>query len=738
MEILKYYVDYSLKEKEINENNINYNKLLAFAYNLESDIFDDIDTNLNKLNHSKKALNLLSIIFEYFGNITKKNSTKTREFLLHSSICYSLSEFEACSISILNKILKPTDKVLLNCNIDEVDEFHNTILILILRMIARKFKSISLFLERNYDYLKNKNKFITSKKKEGYFFILNFLKNICEFYIKDNFNSLKNSHNSLEDAINIFLELDDSFFIWLLTKIKILNIQISKRSLWTQLKIFKSGKKKKLLDNLIQNEYYELWNSQITAINNGLIHNFKRNLVISMPTSSGKTRIAEIAIINTLTKEDICFYIVPTIALIRQIENDLKENLESIDFKIFSFTGQYEYIPIFEEQILKIFNIFIITPEKLDLLLRKQSDIIKKSKLYIFDECHNIEGNERGLRLEFLISKIIKRTLEFKDVRIILMSAVLPESNLAQIVKWLREENSEKLFLKWKPTRLLEGFLYSTTNNQRYHLHYLNLFRVMDVLPIERTKYKRAANLALKYLRNFSPILIYCTKKKSASDCIKYLNEEIISNNLKSIFVENEYIQKELNDFSYYIRQSMGDTYPLAMYIENGIIFHHADLPLNIKLRIEILLKKGYIKIIAATSTLTEGMNFPVRTVIFSGFHFYSNISEKSELLNYRDFINIAGRAGRALRDTEGHVILIDPISGKYKQFIGNENIEPIESRLILLHKIITGEISEKLLLKETKLYHQIQSELLFQIFNSENLTDLNYFIEDFLNRLYS
>ena len=94
-------------------------------------------------------------------------------------------------------------------------------------------------------------------------------------------------------------------------------------------------------------------------------------------------------------------------------------------------------------------------------------------------------------------------------------------------------------------------------------------------------------------------------------------------------------------------------------YVQHGIGLHHAGLLPRYRLLVERLAQQGLLKVICGTDTLGVGINVPIRTVLFTQLCKFDG--EKVILLPVRDFKQIAGRAGRAGYDTQGHVVAQAP-----------------------------------------------------------------------------
>ena len=103
--------------------------------------------------------------------------------------------------------------------------------------------------------------------------------------------------------------------------------------------------------------------------------------------------------------------------------------------------------------------------------------------------------------------------------------------------------------------------------------------------------------------------------------------------------------------------QRMGTTHNLVAALRRGVAYHHAALPADIQAEIENAVRQGTIDIVCATSTLTEGINLPVRTVVIAERGYYDG-TEFRTLIDSAGLMNAAGRAGRAGRETEGWVVI--------------------------------------------------------------------------------
>ena len=190
---------------------------------------------------------------------------------------------------------------------------------------------------------------------------------------------------------------------------------------------------------------------QIKAFNNGLMEG--KNLLVCSPTGSGKTLVAEIAIIEGLVKDKYtnkAIYIVPMKALATEkYDNFMKYYSEF--FKITVLTGDSEEA---ERELSSIdkSDIIIVTSEKLDSILRHNHSWIKNVKVLVIDEIHLINDFNRGPTLEIVITLIKHLNTE---IQIIGLSATIGNSN--ELAEWL---GANLIIDDYRPVALKKGVIF--------------------------------------------------------------------------------------------------------------------------------------------------------------------------------------------------------------------------------------------------------------------------------------
>ena len=109
-----------------------------------------------------------------------------------------------------------------------------------------------------------------------------------------------------------------------------------------------------------------------------------------------------------------------------------------------------------------------------------------------------------------------------------------------------------------------------------------------------------------------------------------------------------------INNLKAFLESRLGSEHPLVNNILYGVAYHHGDLPLEVRKEIEKAYKADLIDVLACTTTLSDGVNLPIKNFILGSFTSY----EGEHKLSIADFKNIVGRAGRAYIDTEGKIFL--------------------------------------------------------------------------------
>ncbi len=181
--------------------------------------------------------------------------------------------------------------------------------------------------------------------------------------------------------------------------------------------------------------------AQFKAIDAGIFED--KSLLICTPTASGKTLVAELAIMNAIFHDKgKCVYVVP----LKALASEKYEHFKSMHaFKTAITSGDTDS----DDSYLDKYDLIITTSEKFDSLIRHKTPWLKRVKVVIVDEIHLLNDASRGPTLEILIT-ILRRVL--KDLQIIGLSATI--GNPTELAEWL---DAELILDDWRPVKLKKG-----------------------------------------------------------------------------------------------------------------------------------------------------------------------------------------------------------------------------------------------------------------------------------------
>lgn len=415
---------------------------------------------------------------------------------------------------------------------------------------------------------------------------------------------------------------------------------------------------------------YSLLPSQRDAISDVLTP--KKSIVVGMPTSAGKSFLAEMQILFSIHnyrtnefKPTVC-YVVPTNALIDQVKLDLQNDFKGFNFNIETALPYYDVDEIENEILMHDhIDILISTPEKLEALVRQNHPSIKNTRLVILDEAHNLGDASRGSKFELVLASIKQN---MKEANFLLLSPFI--SNAREISEWLADSprNADTVSVEWAPTKQYIGCNLLNTKKTKSVLQFYKSARnqlgtenveiALRLSPqdvkteLNHDKVDNAVRLCVvlsDFVEQDGNILVLCGGRGTTLKLASKVKHFLETKNMLKDMSEDEEIQRAIE----IVRLENGEEDPLIECLKYGICYHNSGLSSLVKETIEELVRNNKIKIIFATTTLAQGMNFPINTVIFDTV----KLRNKGDLTN-AEFWNIAGRAGRAYKDKEGYIIL--------------------------------------------------------------------------------
>ena len=379
----------------------------------------------------------------------------------------------------------------------------------------------------------------------------------------------------------------------------------------------------------------ELYPPQAEAVEKGLLEG--KNLLAAIPTASGKTLLAELAMLKSIREGGKALYIVPLRALASEKFRRFRE-FSGLGVRVGISTGDYDL----RDEGLGVNDIVVATSEKTDSLLRNETAWMQEISVVVADEIHLIDSADRGPTLEVTLTKLRKMN---PSCQIIALSATV--GNADELAAWL---DAELVVSEWRPTELLEGVLYNGT-----------FFSRDREKPVEQPTKDEAINLALDTLGEGGQCLIFESSRKN---CMAFA-KKAASTVKKTLSAEGKEALAGIADEV--LENSETDTSAtLAACIRSGTAFHHAGLTTPLRELVEDGFRSGNIKLISSTPTLAAGLNLPARRVIIRSYRRYSTEGgmQPIPVLEYKQ---MAGRAGRPRLDPYGEAVLL---ARSYEEFV--------------------------------------------------------------------
>ena len=449
-----------------------------------------------------------------------------------------------------------------------------------------------------------------------------------------------------------------------------------------------------------------------TLAERGLLGSSRQAVVVSLPTSSGKTLIAQFRMLQALNqfedRKGWVAYLAPSRALVNQVTRQLRRDFQPLGLMVERVSPAMEIDGIEAGVLTEAndetrFRILVATPEKFDLMLRQgwEDKIGRPLTLVVVDEAHTIQDKVRGLRLELLLATINR---ECRDAQFLLLTPFI--QNAREVARWLGGQNAEDISLgvDWQPNDRAIGIVSPVDDgsgngrSRDYHLNFETVHTTRPSIVLDEAFSLGKDQALAKTLSNARDIgtLAAMTARKlmargpviamhSRPDYVWKLAERLKSGQAGAVSDDVRFVQE-------YVAAELGAQFPLVDLLAHRIGVHHGGLPEEIRMLMEWLFEKGRLDVLAATTTIAQGVNFPVSGVVMATTQYTYGQTMPPE-----DFWNIAGRAGRVSQGQLGVVALVAKDAGEVAQrreFI-NSNTGDLNSALIQLAQAASGELTD-------------------------------------------
>jgi superfamily II RNA helicase len=397
----------------------------------------------------------------------------------------------------------------------------------------------------------------------------------------------------------------------------------------------------------------------------------QRSVLVSAPTGTGKTIIADYIVEQALSEGREVIYTAPVKALSNQKFRDYcrvhgEDNVGLI-------TGDLV--------INRAAPLRIMTTEILRNMLLTGEDLQHLSYV-IIDEIHFLDDLERGTVWEEVLIYLPP------SVNILGLSATL--ANIQEFADWLTHVRGMQVEVVISDDRHVPLDIYlanrdagicDLTRFEHLHQRWVQVATQKSAeLKRSRDKERRARGgrrrgggrrsqrLTLpgqaetrhfEIIRmlgdSFRPLLYFVFSRKMSEQFARELNRRGPEDGFTTED-ERKLIKERVDQFDEDFLKVMTSEQE-TMYLK-GIAYHHAGLHVGLKGFVEELYERRLIKVLYCTSTFALGINMPARCVCFQALRKYDGRGVVP--LTVRQFMQKAGRAGRRGLDDVGYVVILE------------------------------------------------------------------------------
>ncbi|KAL4679510.1 hypothetical protein H8959_009160 [Pygathrix nigripes] len=390
----------------------------------------------------------------------------------------------------------------------------------------------------------------------------------------------------------------------------------------------------------------------------------RKNLIYSLPTSGGKTLVAEILMLQELLccRKDVLM-ILPYVAIVQEKISGLSSFGVELGFFVEEYAGSKGRFPPTKRREKK--SLYIATIEKGHSLVNSliESGRIDSLGLVVVDELHMIGEGSRGATLEMTLAKILYTS---KTTQIIGMSATL--NNVEDLQKFLQAEYYTSQFrpVELKEYLKINDTIYEIDSKAENGMTFSRLLNFKYSDTLKKMDPDHLVALVTEVIPNYS-CLVFCPSKKNCENVAEMICKFLSKEYLKHKEKEKCEVIKNLKNIG------NGNLCPvLKRTIPFGVAYHHSGLTSDERKLLEEAYSTGVLCLFTCTSTLAAGVNLPARRVILRAPYV------AKEFLKRNQYKQMIGRAGRAGIDTIGESILI--LQEKDKQQVLELITRPLEN----------------------------------------------------------
>ncbi len=372
------------------------------------------------------------------------------------------------------------------------------------------------------------------------------------------------------------------------------------------------------------------------------------SVVVSAPTGSGKTLVAEFAIDGALGRGRKAFYTTPLKALSNQKFNDFGRLYPDVGL----LTG--------DNTINGEAPLVVMTTEVLRNMIYANSPALDSLEVVVLDEVHYLQDPSRGAVWEEIIVHAPA------GVQLVCLSATV--SNADEFAAWVRSRRGPASLIqedrrpvplvnlyalkdRWDDAVILERMFADQKVNHTIES------RVTGRKARRYATPRRNETVAALAARDMLPAIYFIFSRAGCDDASRRLVE---AGARFTNLVEIEEIRSVAERQTAHLdsRDLVALDYDEWLHgLEAGIAPHHAGMVPAFKETVEELFARGLVKVVFATETLSLGINMPARTVVLENLSRFTG--ETHEFLRPGDYTQLTGHAGRRGIDEVGYGVVL-------------------------------------------------------------------------------
>jgi len=369
-----------------------------------------------------------------------------------------------------------------------------------------------------------------------------------------------------------------------------------------------------------------------------------RNTLVAIPTASGKSLLAYMAIVARLSQSHDrakAVYIVPLKALAMEKYEDLQAIAGAMGYTVGLGVGDATA----EAKNIEACNILVCTSEKLDSLLRHRSELVANVEIVVADEFHLLNDASRGPTLEINLTRL--RHVR-PQAQLVALSATV--GNCGELAAWL---GADLVQSDWRPVALE----YATFHD--FHIEPRRVqapsraderFKLSQPRDLVGLKSHPVWSVVDDGLDQGAQVLMFVGTRRGAQSEARNLAKRV----KKRLEKEDPGRLKRLSELAQRLtgrgQSRLSDD--LVACLSGGVGFHHAGLTHAQRKDVEAAFKSGDLVALTATPTLAAGVNLPARRVLVRDLKRWDDgMSRPLPVMEVRQML---GRAGRPKYDTRG------------------------------------------------------------------------------------